>query len=752
METPLRRFEASARTHLLILIAALVVPIAVFAGLVLFRFAEAERTRYQTAALNASERIAAATDRELAGLETALQALATGRSFGERAYDRFYERALEVKRVIKADVILKDSGGQQLMNTRVPFGTPLPSSLQEHERRAIELRRAEVSDLFVGAFSGRPIIAVALPLFREGAAVDLLTIAIEPERLSDVLQSQALPEGWTAAIVDSDGTVIARTGDDARSVAGNTPPEGEGASAADKTTWLGTTAAGSPALLAAARPQLAVAWRVIVGVPVAIAQAPLRRALGPLAAAGALALLVSGAVAAWMGRQAAGDMAHLARSAAALGALQPVLPVVTPVREINLVSAALAGAARDLEAHDSERRLAEDELRRLNEDLEAEIEKRTAQLVQLQKLEAIGQLTGGIAHDFNNLLMAVLGSLELLGKRLADDPRAVRLLDNAVQGARRGSALTQRLLAFARRQELVPVAVDVPSLVRGMSDLLRRSLGPQVRLDLQLPAELPPATADANQLELAVLNLAVNGRDAMGQGGRITIEARTEDATVDRPRSVVLSVSDTGAGMDAETLRRAAEPFFTTKGIGKGTGLGLSMVHGLAQQLGGELVLHSRPGIGTRAELWLPVADGSTPAAHPVADRAVDHRLAAMRILLVDDDPLVLASTADLLEDLGHDVVEASSAREALDLLDAGTRIDLVVTDYAMPLMTGVELIDRVRRSRPGLPTILATGFAEAPDPTGAPLLRLGKPFTQAALADAVAQAFGSGEIAGELS
>ena len=255
-----------------------------------------------------------------------------------------------------------------------------------------------------------------------------------------------------------------------------------------------------------------------------------------------------------------------------------------------------------------------------------ELEKAREFSLQSQKLEAIGQLTGGIAHDFNNLLSAVLGSLELLRKRLPDDPRAVALLENAAQGAQRGTTLTKRMLAFARNYELKKEVIGVPELVRGMTELLQRSVGPSFSVETRFPLALKPVEVDANQLELALLNLSLNARDAMPDGGDIILSAREEHiAAAHRPgleagQYIRISVIDTGEGMDEETLRKAAEPFFTTKGVGKGTGLGLSMVHGFAEQSGGRLILYSQKGSGTTAELWLPVAKTS---AQPVAPAQV---------------------------------------------------------------------------------------------------------------------------------
>ncbi len=378
--------------------------------------------------------------------------------------------------------------------------------------------------------------------------------------------------------------------------------------------------------------------------------------------------------------------------------------------------------------------------------LEQRVEERTAelinavaareraqeQLLQSQKMESIGQLTGGVAHDFNNLLMAIIGNLELLGKRLAHDPRARRLIDGALQGAMRGASLTQRMLAFARQQDLKTGSADLAALLLGMRELLERTLGPQVSLTLDTPAGLPPAEVDANQIELAVLNLAINARDAMPRGGTITIavdQGRPVGGTAPLLR---IRVSDTGIGMDDDTLKRAVEPFFSTKPLGKGTGLGLSMVHGLAVQLGGLLELSSKVGIGTTASLWLPIAAARSAVETQAAPPPSEGHTAT--ILVVDDDPLIAMSTSDMLEDLGHTVIEANSGRRALEILDAGGDIDLMVTDQAMPGMTGVELAEIVRRIRPAMPILLATGFSDVPTGQRANLPMLAKPYRQVQL------------------
>jgi signal transduction histidine kinase/ActR/RegA family two-component response regulator len=411
---------------------------------------------------------------------------------------------------------------------------------------------------------------------------------------------------------------------------------------------------------------------------------------------------------------------------------------------------------------DLERRVAERtaELQRFNEQLELRIEERTreresalAQLFEAQKMDTIGQLTGGVAHDFNNLLMAVLGSLNLLEKRLPDDPRSHRLLQNALQGAQRGAALTQRLLAFSRRQELKPEAVDIPGLVTGMKELLERALGRGVDLQTQFEGGLPPVLVDANQLELALLNVALNARDAMPAGGILTIAAaghgetpQGKHRTLPPGGHVCIRITDTGIGMDAVTLAKATEPFFTTKGPGKGTGLGLSMVDGLAAQSGGQLFISSTPNVGTTLELLLPIANSpSVPSVGTVQPVEPAPNVASCKVLVVDDDVLVITGTAAMIEDLGHIPIEAHSAAEALAKLASGLEVDVVMTDHAMPGMTGLQLAARIQEKYAGLPVILATGYAELPgEPAQLGLLRLAKPCSQYEIAVAIQTALRS--------
>ena len=425
-----------------------------------------------------------------------------------------------------------------------------------------------------------------------------------------------------------------------------------------------------------------------------------------------------------------------------------------PTSLVSLARSALRGRRRQ---YDARARL--EELRDLASVLEQRVEERTAeheiavaQLHEAQKLETLGQLTGGVAHDFNNLLTPITGALDMLQRKNGDvDKRSARLIANALQAADRATILVQRLLGFARRQTLQTRAVDLGALLTGMKDLVTSAVGPTVEIHLRQDQDLPAALADPNQLELAILNLCVNARDAMPNGGALIII--TEEVAMgpgSEPRLtpglyVRLSVIDSGVGMDAATLARAVEPFFSTKETGRGTGLGLSMVHGLAAQLGGAFALTSAPGEGTRADLYLPIAQDKAAGAIPAHHRALPAIDRPLAILLIDDEEIVRTATAEMIRDLGHEVIEAAGGAEALGKLAAGLRVDAVITDYKMPRIDGAELSRRVNAVRPGVPVLIITGYTGTTEDI-LKLPRLAKPFTQADIAAALAALIAAGD------
>jgi signal transduction histidine kinase len=433
----------------------------------------------------------------------------------------------------------------------------------------------------------------------------------------------------------------------------------------------------------------------------------------------------------------------------------PIVPDLLRARvriflDLHRKTRALEGLNAELERRVEERTAA---LAEINQQLEKRVEERTrerevamAQVHEMQKMESLGQLTGGLAHDFNNLLMGILGCLQYIGKRIPDDPKSKRMVKAAQESAERGAALTKRLLAFARRQELHPEAIHLGSLIDGLSEMLRRSVGPTIGIDLQLSDDLDLIEADPNQLELALLNLTLNARDAMPEGGRIIIRARNADMSnamvaLQSGRYVEVSVIDDGAGMDEATLKRCTEPFFTTKERGKGTGLGLSTVQGMAVQSGGAIHITSRPGEGTTVNLWFPVAAAATALMEAANNTAVDAAPARDQymVLVVDDEALVGHVTATMVEDLGHAALWVPSGAEALEVIRSGQPVDVVITDHAMPGMTGGQLAEAIHKQHPDMPIILATGFADLPGSYAQDLPRLSKPYGPDELAQALA-------------
>ena len=409
---------------------------------------------------------------------------------------------------------------------------------------------------------------------------------------------------------------------------------------------------------------------------------------------------------------------------------------------ISAVSSAMRGRQKQFELRDRLDELAESqralmhseaELRRAAEALEEKVAERTkaledevasraqaeAALRQSQKMEAVGQLTGGIAHDFNNMLTGVIGSLDLIKRRIASGRHDSldRYIEAASSSAQRAAGLTQRLLAFSRRQSLDSRPLDINGLIRSLDDLLERTIGEQIALEMALADTLPFGVADENQLESAVLNLVINARDAMPGGGKLTIETSFADvdegyasarAEMSPGRYVVVAVSDSGVGMDAAVLEKVFDPFFTTKPLGQGTGLGLSMVYGFARQNGGAVRIHSHPGQGTSVKIYLPAAEEAPADASPQA-----HVGAGQTVLVVEDDPSVRLLVQEVLAELGYKSVVAAEALAAIPLLSSAQRLDLMVSDVGLPGMTGRELAEVARTHRPDLPILFITGYAE---------------------------------------
>jgi signal transduction histidine kinase len=422
----------------------------------------------------------------------------------------------------------------------------------------------------------------------------------------------------------------------------------------------------------------------------------------------------------------------------------PLIVAIGGVLISLLIAALMSEQVRGRARTEREVALRTAELTAANLRMHAEAEARAtaeAQVRQMQKMEAIGQLTGGIAHDFNNMLAVVIGNLDMVERGLGDTERVRRAIRNARAGAEKAAVLTSRLLAFGRQQALSPRVLDPNRLVAGMSELLRRTLGEKVRLETDLADGAWPVRVDSSQLENAILNLAINGRDAMPDGGVLTIA--TVNTTGEDSDHVVIRVADTGHGMASEVIERAVDPFFTTKEVGRGTGLGLSQVFGFVTQSGGLFQLRSEVGTGTVAEIWLPRHAGSAPLAEEMEEELAElpRARAGEKVLVVEDEEQVRELSASGLRELGYEVVEAANGVEALALLDDGTDVDLLFTDMVMPEMSGDRLARDALARRPSLRLLFTTGYSrDVVDGSGEGLALLQKPFTLAQLALRVRQ------------
>jgi signal transduction histidine kinase len=728
--------------HLAVFAAVLALPILVFVAGLLWRVGDVERARLEEEALATARAAATAVDRELAGLSAMLNLLSLSQPLRAGDLPAFHAQVVELQQRLGVTAVLRDAAGRRLVNARVPFGSPqlmttLPAPLADTARP----RQTMISGLFQGAAAGESLFAmeIQVPPIRGGDGPAFLSLSLPVTRIRNVLTAEQMPRDWTVAVVDDGGTILARNNRHEDFVGRQATRDLQENTRGQEGTWRGTTADGRGVLGTYARSALAD-WRIAVGVPAAALAEPLRRSLLLLVATGALLALISLLLALAFGRRIAAPLQDVAAGARALGEGAAMPPVPRDIREVRQIGEALATAAAALKAR-------EEELKRLNEALEQRVMERTRdlaetnarliaaatgreraeeQLRQAQKMEAVGRLTGGVAHDFNNLLTVVLGNLNLVKRRLdpGTEERVRRGIEGAIEGAQRAASLTARLLAFSRQQPLAPESVDVNRLVAGMSDLLRRTLGEDVAVETVLAGGLWRAHADPNQLESALLNLAVNARDAMPGGGKLTIETANtylDEAyaagreEVKAGQYVAVWVSDTGSGMPPEIVGRAFEPFFTTKPVGKGTGLGLSQVYGFAKQSGGHVAIYSEPGHGTTVKLYLPrLRDGDLPADAPtvVAVPAMPRDGAGRTILVVEDDALVRDFAVTALEEGGCRVVAVADGPAALVALDAHPDIALMFTDVVLTgPMNGRQLANAVLERRPGLPVLFTTGY-----------------------------------------
>lgn len=712
---------------ILALVAVILLPGIVFSGLLLSRYAAAERAQYQLQSLGVARAVVTILDRQINGLETTLQALSTSTPLSDGDFAEFYRQAERVKTFIGVNIELRRLDGQQIINTRSSWGSALPLTPIAVDSIAISTGSPAVSDVFIDPIADRPSIAIVIPVKVNGAFQYLLSVNAETDRFYDAIKS-AVPSNWLIGIADRNGVYVTRSEDHASFSGKPGVPAFLALAAGADGTFIGESAFGEKVLVGYMRSPISN-WLIAASIKQAVLEAPLTSALYVLMAFGGIALLIASLVALWLWRFIARPLNGLAIASRRIGTVQGLLPIKTPLREFIALRDALSIAAAQVRLNNDvlEAKVAQrtHELAEAKSALTAQMAAREqieSQLRQSQKMEAVGQLTGGIAHDFNNMLSIVISSLNLLQRRMErGDNNIGRFVDSAMEGAQRAATLTSRLLAFSRQQPLAPQIIDLNRLVADMSELLRRTLGESIKIETVLGAGLWRNHTDPAQIENAVLNLAVNARDAMPEGGRLTIE--TANAFLDEKyvasldgvapgQYVQIAVTDTGGGMTEDVINHAFDPFFTTKKLGMGTGLGLSQVYGFVKQSRGHIKIYSEPEHGTTIKIYLPrhYGDAQTEATHAEVPALLTGSPDEV-ILVVEDEDKLRHLTVDTLRELGYTVLEANGAAQALDLIDRHGEIDLLFTDIVMPEVSGRKLADEALRRRPDLRVLFTTGF-----------------------------------------
>ncbi|WP_164857193.1 ATP-binding protein [Sphingomonas crocodyli] len=714
---------------LALLLAVALVSTAILVGSAEY-FARDQAKRQMAETARALSRV---LDGDFARHEALLRALSQSPSVAAHDWEAVDAQARASLRTPDAWIVVGDRNGRQVVNTKLPRGAKLPvGGDPDWIWPILDRGETHLCNLTHGLIE-RDIICVDVPVIENGRAAYYMSVIMRPHALQPLFERQRLPDDWYGSIIDSKATLVWRSREPTKFVGRAATDDVRRAfAAADEGVIASVSLDGVRTYAAYSRSPVS-RWTFLVAAPREQLDAGIWSTLILAAIVVTLLMLVGGIVAYRWGRRASRGVEAVARSAKALGAREAFAPPATRIAELDAIGAALAEADQNLRERDQALAALNASLSQRVEDALAERERVLAQLHEAQKLETLGRLTGGVAHDFNNLLAPVMGALDLLQLRHGTDPKSGRLISAALASTERAKTLVVRLLAFARRQSLQPRPVDLGALVLGMSDLLQRSLGSTIEVKIETPEAPAVALVDPNQLELALLNLAINARDAMPEGGPLLF--RVVDETEDFVR---IEVIDGGEGMDEATLTRAIEPFFTTKEQGRGTGLGLSMVDGLAAQSGGSFTLSSRVGAGTIATLRFPRAE--LPEASFVPAEAIPEPIEPGRVLLVDDEEMVRRGSAELLEGLGYQTVQASSGAEALRKIAEGPAFDLLISDYLMPGMNGATLIAEVRKMAPKLPVVLVTGYA-APDLDLPGISILAKPFRQRDLAISITEA-----------
>jgi signal transduction histidine kinase/CheY-like chemotaxis protein len=730
------------RSRLLIFVLAVLIPAVIVAALgIVYVYGKAQQS-YRQSMRETTRALASVLDKEIAMREGMLRTLAASPDLDEGDFEAFYTQARAIVPGWENSIILSDLTGQQFLNTRLPFGTKsLPRSTFLKLREQYGPDATVVSNLYSAPIGKSYSFAIQIPVKRNDRILYYISMGSFASQLQSALESQKMPAEWLGTIVDRNGVVVARTVDPGKYIGKHaTGPILKKLATHQDGFNEGLSLSGEPVVAFFSRAPYS-GWSFVVSVPLTEIR---RTAIHTTALIGGILLFLLGAAvvgAFLIARNTAKPIEALRLSAERLGRGEPVTVVRSGIVEMDAVSAAMVRASDEIHRSkvELERRIA---------DAVAAAEHSQRALLRGQKLEALGRLTGGIAHDFNNVLQTLTTGLQV-ALLSSNEPRVKSSLEACQRAVVRATELTSQLMAFGRVQDARLETIDLPQQINAMVPLLKGGLRSDIRFELDIADDLWPVTLDPLQFELALLNLAINARDAMPRGGFLRLDARNETVTEAvgelAPGDYVrFSVIDSGEGMSQEVLNEALDPFFTTKSVGKGSGLGLPQAYGFAKQTGGTLLLCSKPGEGTSALLYLPRSQQSAQSAASDG-RALPQAASSGVVLFVDDDPLVREVVHPALEASGFQVKVAQNGEEALALLEAGQRCDLVFSDIVMPgKISGIDLAETIQQKFPGIRVILATGYSDRRVPL--PGIRtLAKPYRVAEVVDALNDEMSSG-------
>jgi signal transduction histidine kinase len=710
----------SIHASIALLAIAAVLPVLIYCAVLVERARMVERELIERSIRDTVHAASADLDRRVEALLSLGQTIADARTLRVDDLPAFYVRWIPVVQRERLTLVLYDLNGQQLVNSSVPPGMALPAE-PVMIGRVLETGDVDYSGLIRALPGGSSELNISVPVRRDGRLTYVLTLRVM-RAIEAVMSDQVLLPQETSTLIDKSGILIYRAGRSGALIGDLARPNIiKQIQERDEGAFLEEARDGVPIYLAFIRVK-STGWLLTISIPSADLFAPATRSLTRLLILGSLLLLPAGVIAWFLGRWIARSVTDLARLATVLadGTATSGSQFASRIREVGIVAASMRAGAEAMRVQIERRE-------QIARTLRVEIEKRQQieqQLIQSQKMEAIGQLTGGIAHDFNNLLAIVVGSLELIRVHFGDNPEAVALTEEASEAALRGAELTRQMLAFARRQPLAPEKTDVNDVILVFSQLLNRILGEDITIDLLLADNVWPVLIDKVQLEAAITNLATNARHAMPRGGQLSIAIRNTSLDegyaethldVTPGEYVLIEVTDTGTGMPPEVLSRVFEPFYSTKEPGQGSGLGLSIVFGFLKQSGGHISAYSEVGIGSTFRLYLPRSRQGSAAdtPHPPEVTEPEHGRGET-VLAVEDNSGLRQVLVRQLIGAGYRVIEAGDAREAMEKLESGVTVDVLLTDIVMPGgMNGRELADRAEALRPDLKVILTSGFSE---------------------------------------